>query len=336
MLDIAPGKPAVPRGGPHRVRRALGTALAIGRLLLSFCVTLAGAVLVAQALLWAAPGDPVDLVPNGEEMRAQLEQEWGLDRPRMLQYTGFLWNAARGDLGHSLTFRPGAPVLDLVLPAAGSSLSLLLPAVVLALGTGLGLAWFTAGRRSVVRKVVQAASVPPVFLLAFGAVEVLNRTTFDLMERGLVERPGWFALPDTDSLLKGVLAVLVMALGSGSLHEVLAACEDEIVRVRNAPFVDAAIARGAPLWRHVLPNLVAPLTSVASSRTAFFVGGLIIVEKVLHINGAGAMLWQACRLRDYPLALGITVLAASAVCAARLLADLVRLTADPRLREGDA
>jgi peptide/nickel transport system permease protein len=81
-------------------------------------------------------------------------------------------------------------------------------------------------------------------------------------------------------------------------------------------------------------NLLPPLTTIAASRAAFFVGGLVIIEKVLHLSGVGAMLWQACRMRDYPLALGITVIAAAAVCGARLTADLLRVAVDPRLREG--
>ncbi len=75
-----------------------------------------------------------------------------------------------------------------------------------------------------------------------------------------------------------------------------------------------------------------PLTVLVSTRTAFFFGGLVVIEKVLHLNGVGSMLWQACRMRDYPLALGITVVAAAVVCTARLLGDVVRLAVDPRLR----
>lgn len=322
--------------GTAKRRRAWGAVRLGLRLLASFALTLAGAALAAQALLGLAPGDPVDLVPNGEELRAELEQEWGLDQPFLVRYGWFLLKAAGGDLGHSLTFRPGAAVTDLLPPAAAQSLVLLLPALTLTLLVGVALAWVTAGRpRSPIRRLVQGLSVPPVFLLAFLAVEGANRSAFALMERGTIDRPTWFALPDTDGPVKVLLAVLVMVLGSGSLHEVMVACEDEIVRVRNAPFIDAAIARGAPVWAHVLPNLVAPLTAITTSRAAFFVGGLIIVEKVLQFNGAGAMLWQACRLRDYPLALGLTLLAATAVCVARLAGDLVRLAMDPRLREGD-
>ena len=298
-----------------------------------FALPRAGAVLAIQLLLWASPGDPVDLVPNGEEIRDQLEAEWGLDRPLPQRYALFLGRALQGDLGSSLTYRPGATVTELILPAAGRSLKLLIPALALAMGLGIGLGLLTAGRSSLLRRAAQVVSVAPVFLLAFLAVHLLNELAFHGMEAGWFGRPSWFALPDADSVLKTTLAIVVLAVGSGALAEVHAAVEDEVVRLRNAPFVDAAVARGAPVWKHVLWNLLPPLATIAYGRAAFFVGGLVIVEKVLHLNGAGSMLWQACRLRDYPVALGITVLAAGAVCGARLLGDLVRIGVDPRLRE---
>jgi len=303
------------------------------RLLGSFALTLAGAVLLIQLLLWAAPGDPVDLVPNGAEVREQLERDWGLDQPPLLRTLGFLARAAQGDLGTSFTYRPGATVTELILPAAGRSLGLLLPALALALAAGLALAFACAGRPSLLRRAVQALSVAPVFLLAFLAVQILNEGVYAGMEAGWFGRPAWFALPDTDSPLKALIAVLVLALGSGAVAEVQASVEDEVVRLRNATFVDAAIARGAPAWRHVLWNLLPPLATIAYGRAAFFLGGLVIVEKVLHMNGVGSMLWQACRMRDYPVALGITILAAAAVCCARLVGDAVRVSVDPRLRE---
>ena len=181
------------------------------------------------------------------------------------------------------------------------------------------------------RRGVQLLSVAPVFLLAAGAVTLLNESAWQWMEAGRIDRPDWFALPLQDHPLKTGLAILTLAVGSSALTEVHAAVAEELGRVRGAGFVEAARARGARLWPHVLHNLVPPLTTVIASRTAFFLGGLVVVEKVLAINGAGAMLWQACRLRDLPLAMGITLVAAMVVAAARLAGDIVRLSVDPRL-----
>ncbi|MDP6935583.1 MAG: hypothetical protein QGG40_21875, partial [Myxococcota bacterium] len=254
-------------------------------------MTLAGALLLVQTLLWAAPGDPIDLLPNGEELRDDLEREWGLDRGLAERALDTLRGALTGDLGTSLSVRPGTPVYLLVRDAALRSATWGVPALLLSMLCSLVLAWFTAGRSSLLRRGVQFVSVTPVFLLAFGLVVGINELTFELMQRGLVERPDWFALPDQPSWVRATLAVVVLAVGSSCLTELHAACEDELQRVRRSGFVDAARGRGVPTRPHLLLNLVPPLCTVTASRVGFLVGGLVILEKILLLNGAGALMW---------------------------------------------
>lgn len=297
-----------------------------------FAVTLVGAVAAVFLLLHAAPGDPIDLLPNGEELRPVLERDWQLDQPVPVRLGSYLSHAARGDLGTSLAYRPGMPVLDVVLGPALRSLGLLLAALGLTLAWGTALAWWTAGRSSWERKLVQVVSIAPVFLLAHLAVHGINETTMALVQAGTIARPAWFALPGQPSVFRTVLAVVLLAVGSGALSEVRNEVETALREIRSSGWATAVRARGGRLAPHVLLNLVGPLTTIASSRAAFFVGGLVILEKVLLLNGIGSILWQAALLRDYPLALGITVIFASIVCVARLLGDTVRIAVDPRLR----
>ena len=311
-------------------RAALTVALA--RRFAAFAMSLAGATLLVQVLLWAAPGDAVDLVTGDAELRAGLIELWGLDRPLHEQWLRFVGHALQGDLGTSLTYRPGTEVSELVARAAWTSAPTLLLALLLTVGCGVGLAYASAGRWRLPRRLVQALSVAPVFLLAAASITGLNELTFALMGSGWIDKPDWFALPIGDNLVKSALAVTILAVGSSALSEVHASADEELRRIRASGFVDAAQARGAPLWPHILWNLLPPMSTVVASRAAFFVGGLVVIEKVLQLNGAGAMLWQACRLRDYPLAMGLTVAAAAVVTGIRLLADVLRLGVDPRLR----
>jgi peptide/nickel transport system permease protein len=311
-------------------RAALIVALA--RRFAAFAMSLAGATLLVQVLLWAAPGDAVDLVTGDPELRAGLIELWGLDRPLHEQWLRFVGHALQGDLGTSLTYRPGTEVSELVARAVWTSAPTVILALLLTVACGVGLAYASAGRWLLPRRLVQAVSVAPVFLLAAVSITSLNELTFALMGEGWIDKPDWFALPIGDNLLKSALAVTILAVGSSALSEVHASADEELRRIRASGFVDAARARGAALWPHVLWNLVPPMSTVIASRAAFFVGGLVVIEKVLQLNGAGAMLWQACRLRDYPLAMGLTVAAAAVVTGMRLLADVLRLGVDPRLR----
>ena len=304
----------------------------------AFAGTLLGATAFVMLLLVAAPGDPVDLVPNGEELRPRLEAEWGLDRPVAERYVHYLVRAATLDLGTSLTYRPGQPVLEVIASPALRTVGLVVAALVCATGAAVALAFFTAGRRGTLRRAlsgwgIQAVSLVPVFLLAHGLVLGLNESTWALVQAGWIPRPDWFALPDQPSLLRTSLAIAVLAVGSGALSEAHSQIEDALVAIRRSPYLDAVRARGGPTWPHVVRNLLPPLASTVAERAAFLAGGVVIVEQVLLLNGLGAVLWRAALLRDYDLALAIALLAAAFVGAVRLLADAVRVAVDPRLRE---
>ena len=82
--------------------------------LVVFAATLLGAVAFVQVLLWAAPGDPIDMLPNSDELRPVLEAQWHLDEPVPARLLAYASNAVRGDLGTSLTYRPGMPVAEVI------------------------------------------------------------------------------------------------------------------------------------------------------------------------------------------------------------------------------
>jgi peptide/nickel transport system permease protein len=315
-----------------RDRAVSSLALEVGVRAGWFVLTLLGAAFLVQILLWAAPGDPIDLLPNGEDVRPLLEQEWGLDLPLAVRFLRFVGKALEGDLGTSLTVHPGTPVRELVVDAWTRSMGLLVPSLFTSLAAALGLAWWTAGAPSKLRALVQVVSVAPVFLFAYLLVVGINDAAFALIEGNYIARPEWFALPDQPSFVRTGLAIAAMAIGSGCLTELHAACENELVQIRTSGFIDAVRARGGAAAPHVLPNLVAPLATLAAGRVGFLVGGLVVVEKVLLLNGAGALMWEACLQRDYPLAMGLAIVAALLVALANLVGDLVRFAVDPRLR----
>lgn len=306
-----------------------GLVWALLRHLGSFALTVVGCALLLQLLLTLAPGDAADLVADDPALRAALVEQWRLDQPVWRRTMASLSGLLSGELGQSLTFRPGAPVSELMLRGAASSGPLLLGALILSLGSGAGLAWLRWERGA---RLLSVLSVAPVFLIAALAIMALNQLTFAGMQAGWWAAPQWFALPINDHPFKTALAVLALAIGSSAFSEIHQASRESLQAIRSSPYVDAAIARGAPLSALVLRNFLLPLSAIAARRAAFFVGGLVVVEKVLQVQGAGAMLWQACRLRDWPLVVGLSLLAALVVAGARLVADMSRLALDPRLR----
>ena len=328
----------------HR-QAGLAILLLLLRPFLTFVATLVGASFVASALLYFAPGNAADVIATDPKTYAGLVEKWGLDDSLLTQYVTFLSNALQGDFGVSLATNQGEPVLDLIQARAGRTIGLVGGAIFLAFGLGLLLALCTAGTKSrleswktwppaLVRRGVQILSILPVFLAAYICMYSIDASVYNQTVANGLTPPSWFPLLLNTSFIKTGLGITVLAVSSCSLTEIHSACENELSRIQESEFIDAARARGDRLWPHVLSALVPTLTTLVSSRVAFFLGGTVIVEEILHINGVGRLFWDACLDRDFPLVLGITVLSATIVCTARLLGDWIRIWTDPRQRGG--
>ncbi len=289
----------------------------------SALITFVALILLLQGMLRAAPGDPIDLLPEGNEQREALSHAWGLDR----DLGQVLLDTLRGDLGESLTLRPGTPVVTLVAEAAATSAPLLIFSLLTSLILGFGLSLSPKTRTT-----GALVSATPAFLLAFGLVSALNAATFAGIQEGWVDRPDWFALPDQAGLFRSALAVFVLAVASGNVGTISTSFAAEIARARQSPWMEALRARGESVTLPLLANLLPTGLSIAGSRVVYLVGGLVVTEKLLLIQGAGNLLWEACIRRDYPLALGLGLAAGATVLVLRWLADSARIAADPRLR----
>ncbi|MED5374404.1 MAG: ABC transporter permease [Myxococcota bacterium] len=310
-------------------RSLAGLGRALATHLGGFVLAILGAALLLQLLLSLAPGDAADLVAGDPDLRAALVQSWGLDRPVWSRTLTWLSAMLGGDWGMSLTTRPGTPVAELVARSSACSAPVLAGSLMLSLSLSVLLSW---KRWTLVSRGLSLTSVLPVFLLAAAAIVGANEVTFAGIQAGRWSAPAWFALPVVDHPLRTALAVLCLGLGSSAFSEMHQESVEALERLRRAPFVLAARARGASLTPILLRNLALPLSGLVARRAAFFVGGLVVIEKVLQIQGAGALLWQACRQRDWPLVVGLSLVAAVVVAGTRLAADLFRLALDPRLR----
>jgi peptide/nickel transport system permease protein len=293
--------------------------------------TVIGVAALLLALVDAAPGDAIDLLPDGESLRAELETRWSLGRPLPERLAVWLAAVARGDLGTSWVVRPGEPVSQLFAGPALDSLVRLLAASVLSMLVSLAVAWRAAGRTSWLRGSISAVSLTPVFLLAHLAIMTLNATAWRAIEAGWIDRPEWFALPTEASALRALLAVALLAVGSAALSGLIADLEEALVRLRKAPFVLAARARGEDARLMIARNLLPTAVALLADRLAFFVGGLVILEKVFLLGGAGSLLWRASLERDVEVVLAIGLGTAVVVATGRLAGDVSRAWLDPRL-----
>ncbi|MSQ03443.1 MAG: ABC transporter permease [Myxococcales bacterium] len=305
---------------------------AIGRILLLRLLGFAGTTLVAATLVVllfaAAPGDAIDTLPNGEEVRAVLEAEWGLGGSFSSRVGSGLLRLAQGDFGESLTFRPGVPVIDLVTTGAAASAWLLFPAAVLSLGLAFARPAAGAGLR--------ALSAVPMILASLGVVHGVNAAAWTLIHRGWIERPTWFALPEEAGRVRTTLAILLLGFASAHFAQLVRRASVEVHRLKTAAFVEAERARGGSVRWMMLRHLLVPAARIGADTLPALFSGLIVVERAFNLPGAGTTFWNSCADRDWPLASALALAFAVSVALARLAADSLAILLDPRAREATA
>jgi peptide/nickel transport system permease protein len=105
----------------------------------------------------------------------------------------------------------------------------------------------------------------------------------------------------------------------------------EMARVMAEDYIRTARAKGASVWKHAFKEgLLIPVTEIIASKIPFILGGAVIVEQVFSWPGMGRMAWQAAQDRDYPVIMGIAILAAVFVRIGSLFQSVVYVAVNPR------
>jgi len=111
-----------------------------------------------------------------------------------------------------------------------------------------------------------------------------------------------------------------------------------VLEVLGTPFVQAAhsfgICRARVLFRHVLPAAASPAISLFGFSLAGLVSGSLLIEVICGWPGLGPLILEATLSRDLYLVIGGIMLSALFMVGGNLIADLMLLAADPRIRTG--
>jgi len=276
----------------------ISAARLVARRVAGFVGVVLTSSLVFGALVWWAPGSARG---QGQDFFSWMLSFWR--------------GALCLELGAS--FR-GTPIEELVLRGSITSLPVVFGALLLSLLVSLLLAFVLPVRLQsmgrVVRIAVHGASLLPVFLLGY---------------LGLIV----FAVPP-EGWIPALAAIGILALGDGMLSDTLLQVDAEVESLRERDFVQSAKLRGVPMFRYLLPHLALPLAQTAANKMAFLLGGIVVIEKVLGIQGIGWIGYRAAKEGDFLLLLTITVFITALVALGYLLLDGLRFLVDPRVRRG--
>ena len=92
------------------------------------------------------------------------------------------------------------------------------------------------------------------------------------------------------------------------------------------------LTRNQAIWTHGLRNSMISIITVLCMQLPSLVSGALITETVFVWPGIGTLNYNAIMNRDYMLIMGITMLIAVVIVIANIIADILYVIADPRIR----
>src|SRR5213593_4804117 len=172
---------------------------------------------------------------------------------------------------------------------------------------------------------VYLISAVPVFWLGYVVIYLC------IHRFGLFPLLSATAEPQRHGWLYILLPIIVLGVANGTVSEVTRHLREELGRVMAEDYIRTARAKGAPVWRHAFKEgFLLPMTEMIAAKMPFVLGGAVIVEQVFNWPGLGRMAWQAAQDRDFPVIMGITIVAAAFVRLASLLRGVIYAGVNPR------
>jgi peptide/nickel transport system permease protein len=319
-----------------RLRRGI-PGFILRRLLLGL-LTLLLVSLVVFVATQALPSDPARAILGRTatpESVASLRAQLDLNHSAVYQYTHWLGRFVTGDLGKSLAAR-GEPVTQVLGKRLENSSFLVVLAAVFSIPLSIVLGVISARRRDgpldhSLSLALLALAALPEFVVGIALVLIFGTTVFHWF-------PAVSLIPPDEApwrhLKELVLPTLTLVLAvSPYIARIMRA---SMVEVLESDFVEMARLKGMPerhvLWRHAVPNAIAPAIQVIALNLAYLAGGIVVVEFVFAYPGIGSALVDAVANRDLPIVQALAVLIAAAYVFFNVLADIATILVSPRLR----
>jgi peptide/nickel transport system permease protein len=309
------------------------------RRVLQAAVVLVLVSMLVFGLLWLLPGGPRQAILAGDASGAQLgslRRDYGLGSPAILEYLHWLGQVLHGNLGYS--YVQNSSVWTLLAASLPRTLALTLTATVIGAAVAIPVGLAQAVRRDtaadwLVRALSYLGYGMPSFFLGSILILVFAVRLHWLGAEG-PQSPGIAGvLSDWRDLTLPVLTLTVVTVTTFTRY-VRSAAIDSL----GHDYVRTARAAGAGerrvLGRHVLPNSLIPVITLAGLSLPRIFAGALVVESLFNIQGMGWRLWQAAQQHDFPVLLGFILVIGVGAVTGSLLADIGYVAADPRVRQG--
>ncbi|WP_299079549.1 ABC transporter permease [uncultured Ruegeria sp.] len=314
----------------HPIIKLVSQRLALGILLLL------GASALIFGLTEALPGDAAQAVLGQSatpEALANLREEMGLDRPALTRYVEWLTGILQGDLGQSLTNK--LDIADSIGKRLGNTLFLACVAAIVSVPLAIFLGLLAVRYRNrwpdkLISAITLTTVSIPEFLIGYVLVYFIS------------VKLGWFSslamVNDSMSLGQKLYAIALPALVLTLvvLAQMMRMTRAAILNLMQSAYIETAELKGLSTFqviaRHAFPNAISPIVNVVMLNLAYLVVGVVVVEVVFVYPGMGQYLVDAVTKRDVPVVLACGVVFAAVYIGLNMVADIVSILANPRLR----
>lgn len=280
-------------------------------------------------MVHAAPGGPFDKdrsVPP--EVMTQLNKRYHLDDPLWKQYFDYMGNILQGDFGPSFKYASHS-VTELIAAGLPATLELSLYAILFALVVGLPTGIIAALKRNSLLDYIPMSTamigicmptfvLGPILLLIFG------------IWLGWLPVAGW-------GQISGDKILPTITLGSVYAAYIARICRGGMLEVFSQDYIRTARAKGLSTMRivmvHALRGGITPVISFLGPAIAGLMAGSFVVESIFQIPGLGRFYVMAAFNRDYTMILGLTIFFAFLIILFNLIADILLVWLNPKLRQ---
>ena len=275
-----------------------------------------------------------------EEQLQRLKEYYGFDKPILISYLDWVWKVVRGDLGSS--YRYNEPVWDVIQSRFPVSLYYGLVTLIITYVVCIPLGVFKAIKH---RTVVDNISSILIFVgyaipgYALGSLLLLYFSVrLDWFPMGGFMSLSFYEMSFWDQTIDlinhSVLPLICYLIGSFALVTLL--LKNHLMDNLAADYIRTAIAKGVSfrkaVTRHAMRNSMIPIATTFGQNIVLLVSGSFLIETIFDINGFGLLGLTAILDRDYPVVMGVVLLAAVLLLIGNIISDFLVALVDPRIR----
>jgi peptide/nickel transport system permease protein len=307
----------------------------IARRLLMLIPVLIGITLCISLLMRMIPGDVISGmlgIDETQEARIVLEEQLGLNKPWIVQYTSWVGNVVKGDFGVSLRTR--SPILPEMLNRFKITSELTFFAVIISWIIAIPLGILSAVKRNtwidgIVRFISLLGVSVPNFALGTLLILVLS---LGFSYYPPITYVSFFKDPAANLQ---IMIFPALVLGSIMAGSVMRMTRSSILEVLRQDFIKAVRAKGAKeasvIFVHAFKNALIPIVTLTGMQIGFLLGGTVVTEQIFSLPGLGQMVLNSIMQRDYPVVQSCILFIALIFVLVNLFVDILYTWIDPRI-----